>query len=509
MVSRDLKLEKSFIDALRKSVEYYPNKTALIDSSREVTYLQLWNKILKTRCQLRKLGLNPKDRIAFIQSNSIDFIIIHIAIIANESISIPIEIGAKKETVEKIIKASGAKKIYIERKYTNLYQSESSAISDRASCLQDLLQDSETIELESADITDFNHSSENTSVILYTSGSTGLPKGVKLSQKNTLITIRNIKNFCSYSSESFEVITLPLSHSFGLGHVYAMLFSGGGAYLADGLVRIKKVLTAIRENKATGFPTTPAGVDLIMNSYAELFKQSATHLSQMVVNSAPLTPEQTHKLHSLLPNVKIYVYYGMTEASRTSFACLTELGSKYFKSVGKPMDTLKVKIDPKTSEIIISGPSLSSGYWPEDNFPTDKHKNPIIRSGDKGKFDENGYLYITGRIKDQINIGGYKVDPLEIETLLRKIEEVDNVAIYGDQSLNSTDQIICFVVFKGNKYDIELIEDFCRENLEHYKFPSEIIPIKKIPEGVNGKIDRKKLGEIYNNHISENKKLLN
>ena len=156
MVSRDLKLEKSFIDALRKSVEYYPNKTALIDSSREVTYLQLWNKILKTRCQLRKLGLNPKDRIAFIQSNSIDFIIIHIAIIANESISIPIEIGAKKETVEKIIKASGAKKIYIERKYTNLYQSESSAISDRASCLQDLLQDSETIELESADITDLS-----------------------------------------------------------------------------------------------------------------------------------------------------------------------------------------------------------------------------------------------------------------------------------------------------------------------------------------------------------------
>src|SRR6056300_519706 len=105
MVSRDLKLEKSFIDALRKSVEYYPNKTALLDSSREVTYLQLWNKILKTSCQLRKLGLNPKDRIAFIQSNSIDFIIIHFAIIANESISIPIEIGAKKETVEKIIKA--------------------------------------------------------------------------------------------------------------------------------------------------------------------------------------------------------------------------------------------------------------------------------------------------------------------------------------------------------------------------------------------------------------------
>ena len=209
-----------------------------------------------------------------------------------------------------------------------------------------------------------------------------------------------------------------------------------------------------------------------MNSYAELFKQSATHLSQMVA-PAPLTPEQTDKLHSL-PNVKIYVYYGMTEASRTSFACLTELGSKYFKSVGKPMDTLKVKIDPKTSEIIISGPSLSSGYWPEDNFPTDKHKNPIIRSGDKGKFDENGYLYITGRIKDQINIGGYKVDPLEIEILLRKIEEVENVAIYGDQSLNSTDQIICFVVFKGNKDNIELIEDFCRENLEHYKFPRKL-----------------------------------
>jgi long-chain acyl-CoA synthetase len=338
--------------------------------------------------------------------------------------------------------------------------------------------------------------SQNLAVILFTSGSTGDPKGVMLSHSNTIQTVRNIINFCSYDKTCTELVTLPLTHSFGLGQVYAMLFSGGSAFLETGMLRMKRVFKAMDDFNITGFPTTPKGVDLIINQYAELFEKKGSNIQTLVVNSAPLMPHQTKKLQKILPKSNIYVYYGLTEASRSSFACLTDLGPDMYTTVGKAMDLVDISIDEDSGEIFISGPTVSVGYWPDSFFKTSAKNYPRISTGDIGCFDEDKNLFITGRIKDQINIGGYKVDPFEVEKIVKKYNKIKDLAVVGS-SLNNEEQIVYFIVpFNFENFESSDLKEYCRGKIEHYKMPHKIILIEKLPEGVNGKIDRKALKEL-------------
>tara|TARA_B100000963_G_scaffold361991_1_gene401732 strand:+ start:4513 stop:6036 length:1524 start_codon:yes stop_codon:yes gene_type:complete len=499
--------QDSFIQLLHRNVKKFPNKLAVCDENNEITYGQLWEKINQARENLLNKGIKEGDRVAFLQSNSISFVIIHFAIIFNKSISIPLDVGSTISNISKILENSKAKLILIEKKIFKLYENLTGefGIED----IEKFLKDSEEIKNVNCYENDrFYYDINKTSVILFTSGSTGEPKGVKLSQRNTLITLRNISNFCKYTDSSFEVVTLPISHSFGLGHVYSMLFCGGGVYLQQGLIKIKKILNALKKFKATGFPTTPAGVDLILENYSEIFKLHAVNLQQMVVNSAPLSPEKTKKLAYLMPNVKIYVYYGMTEASRSTFACLTDLGEKFYGTVGKPMESLSIQIDKSNSEIVISGPSVSDGYWPDNDFSKSASGFSEIKSGDKGRFDKNGYLYIIGRIKDQINVGGFKVDPLEVESVIKRYKGIKNVAVFSYLDERGDEKILSFIETDSETITLDELEIFCKKNIEYYKMPSQFILIENIPQGINGKIDRNGLKALYE-EIKEEKKLLN
>ena len=232
-----------------------------------------------------------------------------------------------------------------------------------------------------------------------------------LTNNNTLITINNIINFCNYNSNCCELVTLPLTHSFGLGQVYSMLFSGGSAFIEMGMLRMKRIFKAMDDYQITGFPTTPKGVELITTQYSKIFKEKAKDLEGMIINSAPLLPHQTKELLNLLPGTNIYVYYGLTKASRSSFVCLSGLDPTLYTTVGKAMDSVNISLENTTKEILISGPTVSKGYWPSELFEISDEDFPILKTGDLGTYDSDGNLYITGRLKDQINVGGYKSRP--------------------------------------------------------------------------------------------------
>jgi len=481
----------TLIENLFESVKKFPNKLAIADYKDELSYLELWHSIEATSQKLTVIGIKPKERIVFSIDNRVEFIILHFSIIKIGAVSIPLDIQTPKKSIQQIIDISNPRSVFSDHKFKSYLED-----NDKI----DFFDTSETIEVvkeiqDKQEIkNDSSYNSKNISSILYTSGSTGIPKGVILTHGNTTTTIQNIVNFCSYTDEDFELVTLPLTHSFGLGQVYSMLFVGGSCYVENGLIRMKRVLNALNKYNITGFPTTPKGVDLILENYSELFKNFRDDLKTIIVNSAPLMPEQTRKLQNLLPTTKIYVYYGLTEASRSSFGCLTEMGEKLYRSVGKPMNSVKIFLSDD-NEILISGPTVSKGYWPNNFFEISSEGFPIIQTGDIGKFDDEGNLFITGRIKDQINIGGFKVDPFEIEKVLKDHPVINNIVVSSRTVGNEEEIVYCLTESNKNIADDEII-DFLRGKIEHYKFPKDIIFLKEFPEGVNGKIDRKKIKEI-------------
>jgi len=270
-------------------------------------------------------------------------------------------------------------------------------------------------------------------------------------------------------------------------------------------LKMKAIVNALEKYSATGFPTTPAGVDLILNRYFKAFQSKGRFLNKMVVNSAPLLPSQTEKLQQLFPALNIYVYYGLTEASRSCFCNLTAVGSLFYHSVGPPMQGVTIVLDEQNSEISISGETVSKGYWPEEDHCLGESGYPQIFTGDTGYFDEFGRLYISGRIKDQINVGGYKVSPLEVEAVLKEWLPLSQVAIFGHKASDGNEVVVCLIEQSANsEVSHDRVRQVAKDELDFYKVPSVYVDVELIPTIVNGKIDRTMLPILYRAFLEAN-----
>ncbi len=326
--------------------------------------------------------------------------------------------------------------------------------------------------------------------LMFTSGTTGVPKGVLVTHQNLLTTLEKNIAFQALSSATIELNALPLTHSFGLGQLNATLAAGGMGILLPGLANLGRVLKTARQAHVTNFPTTPAGLGILTDRYAKQFQQSFDHLQVIMVNSAPLPPRLAEKIMTLLPKTRLLVYYGLTEASRSTFAELSGADRDYLSSVGKPLGNTVVAIAEDSKEILIRGDNVSPGYFQDCTTPLLLHAENTLKTGDKGEIFAGGRLVVSGRLTDELNVGGYKIDPLEVERL--------TVAIAGIQQA-------CLTVVTSEHHGIselvllmsapaEVAEQTVRQQLstaiEQYKMPHHILQVAAIPSGLNGKINR-------------------
>jgi long-chain acyl-CoA synthetase len=328
-----------------------------------------------------------------------------------------------------------------------------------------------------------------------------------------LSALRNICDFVGYTPDDREVVILPLSHNFGLGHVYCNLMSGGAVYLEAGLARVGRVLKAVRDFGATGFPGTPMGFGLLIDRYGPVLAERAKNLRFIVINSAPMPPKRTEQLQALLPNTDLMVYYGLTEASRSTFVSLSQLGPDLYRTVGKPMPGLDIRlVGPDEGpvegegEVLIRGPSVTSGYWGQTAETEQAFRSGWFRTGDLGRFDDEGRLFITGRLKDIINVGGLKVSPREVENVLRQRDDVEDVGVVGLDGIRglSGETVVAAVVMKSDcPFDTEACRAVCAEQLEHFKVPALFLEVGAIPRSETGKLKRQELDSLLRALLAE------
>jgi long-chain acyl-CoA synthetase len=473
---------------LKKIRKYsaYGDKLSLADDEEEMTYFRLNIELNK---RIKFINSNTQEREAVINcgSNSVEFILNHLAIISSNRVSVPLDKDTPREIYKHIIE---------EVKPTLIITEENKNIEklikfDKETKISEL---SKALRLS---CTNTKKYPKSINVIMYTTGTSGTPKGVMLSLSNIKHTAYNVIKFCKYDTKSFQLITLPLSHSFGMGQLYSMILCGGAAYLEKGMARGKKIKYALEKYEINGFPTTPSGVELIISLYRKLFTMGKLNIKDIVVNSAPLSSGKAIEIMNLMPNTKIYTYYGMTEASRSTMICLNDVESDYYEHVGLPMNGNIVKIDNENSEILLAGKNIMIGYICDYNKNKKNYRAKEIRSGDIGTIDGKSYLKITGRIKDQINVGGYKISPLEVEKIINNLAYIRCSAVIGIEDENRQEKIVSFIeTYDKNITDINVYKDI-NSKLEYYKIPKEIIIIDEIPKITNGKIDRLTLKKIY------------
>jgi long-chain acyl-CoA synthetase len=470
------------------------DREALADAKRHYSYGQLVDAIRRRATVLSERGIRSGDRILLIAPNSADQLIAHFAILFVGAISIPIEGGVSEDRLTFIVRDCEPKAICVDDKVSAL----ALKVADDRQLVLSLGEWAERS--HQAALSSYRPSTpDDIACLMYTTGSTGFPKAVVLTYGSLGSALDHIVEYIGCSSLDREGVVLPLTHSFGLGHAYCTLLCGGFLWVNEGLRPVGAVFDALTRHQLNAMPATPSMLRLLLGPYRSPFLKQAGGLKRLVINSEPLPPEQAKEILEALPEADIIVYYGLTEASRSTFLRLRKEPACRYRTVGRSAPRVDVRIRGQggeltpvgvEGEVCLHGPHLAVGYWrrPEEQAAT--FRDGWMHTGDLGSLDKDGYLTITGRLKDQINVGGLKVSATEVEHTLRQHPLVTDAAAIGIKDPDGLrgEVLAIAVVARNATLSIADIAAFCETRLAAPAQPRRIAMVDSIPRAPTGKI---------------------
>ena len=484
---------KAIYEYLEISAKNTPRKIAIIEGNNTISYEELLKKTKIVSENIKK-KTDLGQVISLLSENSIEFIIAYFGIMMSGNI------------VHLIPPNSSEKQILYQIQQVNPFsilcsetmKKKIARIEYKHEIISSIINNSNS-QINQDNKYRFNEISS----VIFTSGTTGIPKGVKLKHNNIIFTTNNIIKIIGIQPEDIEINSLQLSHSFGLGCIHTTIARGATSVIFRNTINLKSIINSIKAHKATGFVGVPTTLQRILDNYKEEFKEKGKNLEYILTNSSPIPKNDAKEIMYILPSTKFFTYYGLTEASRSTFFLFNSNSDK-IESVGTPAPQVQIKILGKNGEqlekfqageIWISGQNVIEEYWDGGNEKS-RIKNGWLQTGDIGYFDNDGYLYIKGRKDDIINIGGEKVSPIEIEAAIKLLDKIDDVAIIGAADRIFGQIPIAYIVTKSSVNEEEIL-NHCNKILEKYKIPQKIIFTHEIPKNESGKIKRNVLKEMY------------
>ncbi len=509
-------------ELLDRAAEEWPRKEALVWKDQRVSFSE-WERLSHHAARmLRKLGLEFGDRVALLMENSLPFAVAYMAALRLGAVVVPLDYTARPDNLVAVMNDCTVKGLITQG---NLFHLVSAMLAQVPSLsLVGFYASTDRFELSKAirvfdleavwktlsvDRVSEEFGDQETALILYTSGTTGYPKGVMLSHSNLDWGSKNIVQFLEISSADREVNALPLSHLFGLAHIHCYCRAGGTMILEKNLRFPDRVLERIWKEKATSFPGVPASYAILLDRYEPLLRKYAQGLRYIILNSAAMPPERTKHLQSILPKTRIFMYYGLTEASRSTYIEYNVRDEKQLRSVGKASPNVEVYVldeagrpvrPGEMGEVVVKGPTVMKGYWnrPEETAAVLQPEG--LHTGDSAITDEEGFIYLLGRLDDVINVGGLKVTPLEIENVIAQFPGVREVAVVGvpDPQQILGEVIKAYIVVEhGKTIDSERLRFYCSRWLELYKVPQFIEFVGDLPKTDSGKLRRTTLRSMH------------
>lgn len=511
---------------LLKTVTKYPDHDALIclDQNYRTTYREFWNQIDEVARGLISLGLEKGDRLALWAPNRFEWVLLQYATARVGVILVNINPAYRASELTYVLNQSGAKVLFASVKFkTSDYFTMVSEARKECKFLEaalffendwlTFLENGKSV--SSHEVTQIEatlHFDEPIN-IQYTSGTTGFPKGAKLSHNNILNNGFFIGERLKYTEKDRVCIPVPFYHCFGMVIGNLCCTSHGSCMVIPAeSFDPRKTLDAVQKEKCTSL----YGVPTMFISELELDNFDSYDLSTLrtgVMAGSPCPVEVMKKVQSKMYMKEVSICYGMTETSPVSLQ--TVIGApleKQVGTVGTVQDHLEVKIiDPETGlilpkgapgELCTRGYSVMLGYWENPNATKDVlDEARWMHTGDLAVMDSEGYVNIVGRIKDMILRGGENVYPREIEEFLYTHEAIEDVQVIGVPSEKYGEEVMAWVKLKHNHEctSSDLLK-FCSQKIAHYKIPRFWKFVDAFPVTVTGKI---KKGDMREQSIKE------
>jgi long-chain acyl-CoA synthetase len=336
-------------------------------------------------------------------------------------------------------------------------------------------------------------------VLLFTSGTTGMPKTVELSERNILDNAEGCRLATGFDSNQKMLAILPLFHAYGLTVTLVLPLVTGSTVVVERFIP-RQILQLIEKLRITCLVAVPSQYRLLAKD------PTPADLSSLwlCIAGAERLPEQVAVEFNNRFRKTIVQGYGATEISPVVSLNMPE--TNRFGSVGKPLPNLEVSIrnDQDTvlgpgeiGDVCVQGSSVMLGYYNDSQATRRKIRNEILHTGDKGFLDADGYLHLVGREDDLVKVSGEKVYPAEVETIIETIEGVDETAVLAFPDEKRGSRLHAFVQLKPDSaMNDASLRAACREILEPYKVPRSFTIIKSLPRTVTGKTDKRALADM-------------
>lgn len=473
---------------------------AVIYNDSKYTYNQIYISALK---HVNKIcGKSGKNVGLFIQ-NSIEYVIGYFAISIADKVIVPIETNCKENQI-----LSTVEYCELELIITN---------SDNFVYLTEILEGEAKADVEVYNLStgskryiskegrgkqnfeDTLCSENDVAIMLHTSGTTSNPKKVMLTHKNLLANIRSNIASLKLNSKDRCLIVLPMCFGYcNTSQFLTHFYLGGSIVIYDGFFVPTKFFHYIEKYRCTNVTCIPTMVYLLIKSKQR--KYSVQSLRYLCFGGGAISMDVLEKINKLLPEVGIVQTYGQTEASPRITCLLPQDFERKIGSVGKAIPGVCVKVIDENGnelpanskgEIVVKGDNVMKGYYKKSEETVKVIKNGWLHTGDIGSFDDDGYLYVAGRIKNVIITGGLNIYPEEIEEVLRSYPDVEEAIVLPRQHEILGEVPIAHVVVKnGSQVSTGQLLSYCKNQLEIQKIPSEIVVVDRIEKTYNGKVRR-------------------
>lgn len=484
---------KSIVEAVFHYAEVQPEKLCLADDKKKVTYGEYKSLILKYAAVFSADGISAGDKVVIEATQTVDYLAIQLALQIIGAIFVPVENRCAAVKIVAFAVRADAKAVITVKPLENdctlsyTYESVAEKLSD------DELYSSVRFPER-----------EDISEILFSTGTTGKEKGIVISHGNNIALAQNVMHGVGMQKDNVEMIPSPMNHSHGLRRYYANMYNGSTVVLLGSVMKVKLFFDNIDTYSVNSMDLVPSALSLILNLSKDKFADYKDKLRYIQFGAAPMMEADKIKICELLPDTRLYNFYGSTESG---CICIYDFNTSNDKKhcIGKPAYNADIFVvdddrNPITSSkdntglLASRGAMNMIGYW-KDQEETDKVlSDGVVYSNDIMYFDEDGDIILLGRKGDVINVGGNKVSPDEIENATKTLPEVEDCGVipFADQHKGYVPKL--FVQMKKDcQFNAVAIRKALAAKLEPYKVPAIIVEIDKIPRSYNGKLLRKDL----------------
>ncbi|MBK7038796.1 MAG: AMP-binding protein [Bacteroidetes bacterium] len=485
---------------LRDKAISHPDNVFINDMERDFTFSEI--EVLTNRLAnfLFQKNIKKGDRIVLQLYNSVDFVILYSAVIRLGAIVVPIGVTLTSREINAILKDCDPLLFIQHRSLQNkelIFDKEILVLDEMELCSSGNFTIADQFP-STFNIVDLNLN--DPFGILYTSGTTGEPKGILLSHGNIESNMKAAQQCYQSTVNDSTILFLPLSHCFGLNAILnCMIYSGTSIYIIRRF-NLEQLYQILYKRNITLFFAVPFVYNLLLKKLTDdaLFNKTVYFFS-----AASKLALETEKNWLQRFGRPIFQGYGLTETS--PFATYVPRNNYMQGSVGVPVANVEIKIVDEnrnnvlinnTGEIAIKGPNVMLGYFNKEDATQKVLDDEWFYTGDVGFLNEQDQLFIVDRIKDMIIVKGENVYPSEVENVILELPYIEEVAVYGIIDEMQEEIVKARIVLKpGEHIQEELIIEYCKKNLANFKVPQNISFVESLPKSASGKLLKRVMRE--------------